>query len=50
MVDWWANRPSLPEDDLFFDQVHYRRPIARAMEDEIAAALKDLAAGSRTRD
>jgi hypothetical protein len=41
-VDWWQDRPEWTDPDLFIDQQHYRHPIARAMEEEIAAALKTL--------
>jgi hypothetical protein len=42
VVDWWQDRPELKKTDAFIDQIHYRHPIARAMEDDIAAALHGI--------
>ena len=42
IVDWWSDRLSLQSQDMFFDQIHYRHPIAREIENEIAAALARL--------
>jgi hypothetical protein len=42
VVDWWNDRPELKEADAFIDQIHYRHPIARAIEDDIAAALHHI--------
>lgn len=39
LVDWRVNRPALHEPNLFFDHSHYRRPIARMVEVDIADAL-----------
>ncbi|MGO4523633.1 hypothetical protein AB4097_02080 [Microvirga sp. 2MCAF35] len=50
LVDWWDDRPELKKTDAFIDQIHYRHPIARTMEQDIAAALLDIRkrAGSLT--
>lgn len=42
VVDWWLDRPELTRTDFFIDQIHYRHPIARKIEDDIAAALRHL--------
>ncbi|MEZ0172041.1 hypothetical protein [Microvirga sp. TS319] len=42
VVDWWHDRPDLKRTELFIDQIHYRHPIARKIEDDIAAALRHL--------
>lgn len=42
VVDWWLDRPELRNSDLFIDQIHYRHPIARAVEDDIAAAFRRM--------
>lgn len=45
VVDWSGDRPELHEPRLFFDASHYRKPLARLLEAEIAAALRDAGAG-----
>ncbi|EIM27873.1 hypothetical protein [Microvirga lotononidis] len=42
LVDWWDDRPELKKIDAFIDQIHYRHSVARAMEQDIAAALLDI--------
>jgi hypothetical protein len=42
VVNWWLDRQELSNPDLFIDQIHYRHPIARAIEDDIAAALRTM--------
>lgn len=42
VVDWWFDRPESKNTKLFIDQIHYRHPIARKIEDDIAAALQSL--------
>jgi hypothetical protein len=40
VVDWRTDRPLNRDPALFFDQTHYRQPIARAVENDVAAALQ----------
>ncbi|WP_230530795.1 hypothetical protein [Microvirga roseola] len=40
LVDWRMNRPEIRNPDLFFDRIHYRQPIARAMEADIVEAIR----------
>lgn len=42
VVDWRVQRPENQQASLFFDMSHYRQPIARAMEADIAQALAKL--------
>jgi hypothetical protein len=42
LVDWRVDRPELNDPALFFDHSHYRQPIARLVEADIAAALRKL--------
>ena len=42
LVDWKRDRPENRDANLFFDHTHYRQPIARQVEAEIADALRDL--------
>lgn len=42
LVDWRVDRPALHEPNLFFDHNHYRGPIARLVEADIAEALGKL--------
>ncbi|WP_353183120.1 hypothetical protein [Bosea sp. (in: a-proteobacteria)] len=42
LVDWRTDRPALHEPNLFFDHSHYRQPIARLLEADIADALNRL--------
>ncbi|WP_048436189.1 hypothetical protein [Methylobacterium platani] len=46
VVDWSGDRPELHGPDLFFDASHYRHPVARRLEADIAAALGAPAAGA----
>jgi hypothetical protein len=40
VVDWQLNRPENRRPENFFDRTHYRHPLAEAVEDDIADALK----------
>jgi hypothetical protein len=42
VVDWRRERPEIGNAAWFFDQTHYRRPIAELVEGDIARALADL--------
>ncbi len=42
IVDWRDGRPQSREPALFFDQTHYRLPLARALTADIAAAILRL--------
>uniref|UniRef100_A0A9E7ZSH0 Uncharacterized protein n=1 Tax=Bosea sp. NBC_00436 TaxID=2969620 RepID=A0A9E7ZSH0_9HYPH len=42
LVDWRVDRPELHDPDLFFDHSHYRQPIARLVEADIAEAVRKL--------
>lgn len=42
VVDWRDGRPEAADPDRFFDQTHYRLPLARALTREIAAAIIGL--------
>ncbi|WP_164712373.1 hypothetical protein [Methylobacterium currus] len=44
VVDWSGDRPELHDPTLFFDASHYRQPLARRLEADIVAALRDGAA------
>ncbi|TAJ28850.1 hypothetical protein [Bosea sp. (in: a-proteobacteria)] len=39
LVDWKKDRPELHDPDLFFDHTHYRQPVAKLIEADIAAAI-----------
>jgi hypothetical protein len=39
LVDWRRSRPELSDPASFFDQTHYRRPLAELVEKEVAEAL-----------
>jgi hypothetical protein len=39
LIDWRVDRPALHDPNLFFDHSHYRQPIARLVEADIADAL-----------
>ncbi|HEV7261030.1 MAG TPA: hypothetical protein VGN82_24835 [Bosea sp. (in: a-proteobacteria)] len=39
LIDWRTDRPELRNPNQFFDHTHYRQPIARLVEADIAAAL-----------
>ena len=47
VVDWHRDRPDLYDPAHFFDQTHYRHPIARPLTDEIAETLRGLAERAR---
>ena len=42
VVDWRDGRPAAADPDQFFDQTHYRLPIARSLTTEIAEAIVRL--------
>lgn len=42
LVDWRVDRPELRDSALFFDHTHYRQPVARLVEADIARALQSL--------
>ncbi|WP_376986798.1 hypothetical protein [Bosea sp. R86505] len=42
LIDWRRDRPELHDPNQFFDRSHYRQPIARLIEVDIAAALKAM--------
>lgn len=42
LVDWRVDRPELRDPSLFFDHSHYRQPIARLVEADIAEAIRKL--------
>ena len=42
LVDWRVDRPELRDSSLFFDHSHYRHPIARLVEADIAEAIRKL--------
>lgn len=42
LVDWRVDQPALHDPNLFFDHSHYRQPVARLVEADIAAALGKL--------
>lgn len=42
LVDWRVDRPELHDPSLFFDHSHYRQPIARLVEADIAEAIGKL--------
>jgi hypothetical protein len=42
LVDWRVDRPALRDPNLFFDHSHYRQPIARLVEADIADAIGKL--------
>lgn len=42
LVDWRTDRPELRDSALFFDHSHYRQPVARLVEADIARAIQDL--------
>ncbi len=39
IVDWYGDRPENRDPENFFDRTHYRHPMARAIEADIAAAI-----------
>ncbi|MGO4284015.1 hypothetical protein [Bosea sp. TAB14] len=42
LLNWRIDRPELHDSNLFFDHTHYRQPIARLIEDDIAAAIRAM--------
>jgi hypothetical protein len=42
LVDWRVDRPELRDSSLFFDHSHYRQPIARLVEADIAETIRKL--------
>lgn len=42
LIDWRLDRPELSDSALFFDHTHYRQPIARLVEADVAHAIKDM--------
>jgi hypothetical protein len=42
LVDWRTDRFEIRNVAWFFDRIHYRQPIAQAMEAEIAEAFRKL--------
>lgn len=42
LLNWRIDRPELHDSNLFFDHTHYRVPIARLIEADIAAAVRAL--------
>lgn len=44
VLDWRRDRPELHDPAGFFDQRHYRHPLAQRIGAEIAAAIRDLGA------
>jgi hypothetical protein len=42
LIDWRLDRPELRDPSLFFDHSHYRQPIARLVEADIAEAIRKL--------
>jgi hypothetical protein len=42
VVDWQTERPEIARPELFFDPLHYRQPLARMIEADIAKALKSF--------
>ena len=40
LVDWRIDRPEIGKPAWFFDKIHYRQPIAQAMEADIAAIFR----------
>jgi hypothetical protein len=47
VVDWDDDRPEAHDPELFFDQTHYRRPIATLLVRDIASVLKGGASVGR---
>ncbi|WP_336486520.1 hypothetical protein [Methylobacterium nigriterrae] len=50
VLDWRRDRPDLHDPALFFDQTHYRHPLAHRLTDDIAARLRPLIQSSRAQD
>lgn len=47
VVDWRRDRPETRDPAYFFDQTHYRHPVARLLTAEIAEKVRELAARHR---
>ena len=47
VLDWRRPRPEVEDPRQFFDQGHYRHPIARQLADEIAGAIREAGAPRR---
>ncbi|WP_375408966.1 hypothetical protein [uncultured Methylobacterium sp.] len=46
ILDWRTRRPALDDPTLFFDQSHYRHPVATRLADAIADAIRNLGGAS----
>ena len=46
VLDWRRERPEIADPKSFFDQTHYRHPLAEKLLADVAAALGRLRAGS----
>lgn len=42
VIDWRTRRPDVADPSLFFDQSHYRHPVATGLADVIADAIRNL--------
>lgn len=42
VVDWRVDRPENRQPELFFDAMHYRQPIAKAIEGDVVEALRQF--------
>jgi hypothetical protein len=42
LLNWRLDRPELHDSNLFLDHAHYRQPVARLIEADIAAAIRGL--------
>ena len=42
LLDWRVDRPEMHDSNLFFDHTHYRQPIARLIEADLARAIRAL--------
>jgi hypothetical protein len=40
VIDWRVDRPENRDPDLFFDMMHYRQPVAKAIEKDIAEVFR----------
>jgi len=40
VIDWRVDRPENRDPTLYFDQTHFRQPLAQAVENDVAAALR----------
>lgn len=46
VLDWRRDRPGIADASLFFDQTHYRHPLAASLLAEVAAVLERLRASA----